>query len=136
MNTTDPIADLLTRIRNAQSAGHDLVSVPASRVKIAIVHLLKKEGYVRAYKCIKDNKQGLVKIALKYTEAHGGKRTPVINSIKRMSKPGRRYYVGADSLPRVKNGFGVAVLSTSQGIMTCSEATKRRVGGEYLCSIY
>ena len=136
MNTTDPIADLLTRIRNAQLAGHDIVSIPASRVKIAIVHLLKQEGYVRAYKCIKDNKQGIVKVALKYTEIPGGKRSPVINAIKRVSKPGRRYYVGSDSLPRVKNGFGVAVLSTSQGIMTCAEAAKRKVGGEYMCSVY
>jgi len=136
MNTTDPIADLLTRIRNAQLAGHDLVSVPASRVKIAVVHLLKQEGFIRAYKCVRDEKQGLVKIALKYTENEAGRRTPVISSLRRVSKPGRRYYVGADNLPRVKNGFGVAVLSTSQGIMTCAEAAKRKVGGEYMCSVY
>lgn len=136
MNTTDPIADLLTRIRNAQMAGHDIVTIPASRVKIAIVHLLKQEGYVKAYKCVRDDKQGLVKIALKYKDVPGGKRSPVINSLRRVSRPGRRYYVGADALPRVKNGFGVAVLSTSQGIMTCSEATKRKVGGEYMCSVY
>lgn len=136
MNTTDPIADLLTRIRNAQMAGHDLVSVPASRVKIAVVHLLKKEGYIKAYKCVRDDKQGLVKIALKYTEGTAGKRAPVITSLRRVSKPGRRYYVGVDNLPRVKNGFGVAVLSTSQGIMTCAEAAKRRVGGEYMCAVY
>lgn len=136
MNTTDPIADLLTRIRNAQMAGHDIVTIPASRVKIAIVHLLKQEGYVKAYKCVRDDKQGLVKIALKYTDVPGGKRSPVINSLRRVSRPGRRHYVGADALPRVKNGFGVAVLSTSQGIMTCSEAAKRKVGGEYMCSVY
>lgn len=136
MNTTDPIADLLTRVRNAQMAGHDIVSIPASRVKIAIVHLLKQEGYIRAYKCVRDNKQGIVKVALKYTELPGGKRSPVINKIKRMSKPGRRYYVPANEIPRVKNGFGVAVLSTSQGIMTCAEAAKRHVGGEYMCSVY
>lgn len=136
MNITDPIADLLTRIRNAQSAGHELVNVPASRVKIAIVHLLKQEGYIRAYKCVRDNKQGIVKIALKYKESTSSTRRPVINSLRRVSRPGRRYYVGAKSLPKVKNGFGVAVLSTSQGIMTCEEATKRQVGGEYLCSIY
>lgn len=136
MMTTDPIADLLTRIRNAQLAGHDIVGIPASRVKIAIVHLLKQEGYIKAYKCIKDDKQGVVKIALKYTDFTGGRRTPVINSLKRVSKPGRRYYVGSDALPRVKNGFGIAILSTSQGIMTCAEAGKRRVGGEYMCSIY
>jgi small subunit ribosomal protein S8 len=133
MNTTDPIADLLTRIRNAKKARHPVVTIPASKVKIAIIHLLKKEGFVRAYKCIRDDKQGLIKVALKQNTAE---KKNVITSLKRESKPGRRIYVRSENLPRVKNGFGIAVLSTSQGIMTCKEAQKRNVGGEYLCSVY
>lgn len=134
MNVTDPIADLLTRIRNGQSAGQDVVSVPASKMKIVMTHLLKEEGFIRAYKCIKDGKQGLIKIALKYKE--GTSHQGVIASIKRESKPGCRRYVAADSIPYVKNGYGIGLLSTSQGIMTCREARKRKIGGEYLCSIY
>lgn len=133
MNTTDPIADLLTRIRNAQLARHSVVSIPASKVKVAIVHLLKKEGFLKAYKCIRDNKQGVIKVAFKTAES--GSRN-VITALKRESKPGRRVYVRSEKLPQVKNGFGIAVLSTSQGIMTCKEARKRNVGGEYLCSVY
>lgn len=134
MNTTDPIADLLTRIRNAQQARHSVVSIPASKVKVAIVHLLKKEGFLKAYKCIRDNKQGIIKVAFKQP-AEAGSRN-VISALKRESKPGRRVYVRSEKLPTVKNGFGIAVLSTSQGIMTCKEARKRNVGGEYLCSVY
>ncbi|MCB9228306.1 MAG: 30S ribosomal protein S8 [Deltaproteobacteria bacterium] len=134
MITTDPIADLLTRIRNGQSAGHDVVVVPASKMKIAVVHLLKQEGFVRAYKCVRDDKQGLIKIALKYKE--GAVRKGVIENLRRVSRPGRRYYVGAEKIPYVKNGFGIGILSTSRGILTCREARKLNVGGEYLCSIY
>ncbi len=132
MNITDPIADLLTRIRNGQKAGHDVVVVPASKMKIAVTHLLHQEGFVRAYKCIRDKKQGVIKIALKYDDSGKG----IIRNIQRISKPGLRRYVGASDIPYIKNGFGVAVLSTSQGIMTCREARKRHVGGEVLCSIF
>ena len=135
MNITDPIADLLTRIRNAQKAKHEVVVIPASRVKIAIVHLLKKEGYLKAYKCVRDGKQGLIKVALKYIEGVKGNHG-VINSLKRESKPGRRKYCSVDELPVIKNGFGISILSTSQGIMTSEDAKSRKVGGEYLCSVY
>ncbi len=134
MLVTDPIADFLTRIRNALMAEHDVVSIPASRVKIAITHLLKEEGFIRAYKCIREGKQGLIKIALKYED--GVSKTSVIKSLKRISKPGCRKYVSTKEFPNVRNGFGVAVLSTSQGIMSCEEAKRRNVGGEYLCSVY
>lgn len=132
MNVTDPIADLLTRVRNAQKAQHDVVVVPASKMKIALTAILKQEGFIRAFKCIRDNKQGIIKIALKYDDAGKG----VINTIERKSKPGRRYYVGAEDIPYVKNGFGMGILSTSQGVVTCREARNRGIGGEYLCSVF
>jgi small subunit ribosomal protein S8 len=133
MNITDPIADLLTRIRNAQQAKHDVLSVPASKMKIAITYLLKREGFIKAYKCVRDNKQGLLKIALRYDDKSG---SGIILGIDRKSKPGRRYYVDKHNLPKVKKGYGVAIISTSKGIMTCSDASKEGVGGEYLCSVY
>lgn len=133
MNVTDPISDLLTRIRNAQKAGHDVIAVPASKMKIALTHQLREEGFIRAYKCIRDDKQGILKIALKYREETS---IPVIRSLKRHSRPSHRVYVRADKIPYVKNGYGVAILSTSQGVMTCREARKRNIGGEFLCSIY
>jgi small subunit ribosomal protein S8 len=132
MVTTDPIADLLTRIRNAQSAGHDIISVPASKLKIGITHILKDEGFIQNYKCIRDNKQGLIKIALKYSNE--GK--PAISEIKRRSTSSRRIYVGAERIPFVRNGFGIGILSTSRGLMTDRDARKSKVGGEYLCSVY
>ena len=132
MNVTDPIADLLTRVRNAQKARHDVVVVPASKIKIAITAILKQEGFVRAFKCIRDQRQGVIKIALKYDEEGQG----VIKTIERKSKPGTRYYVNRDSIPYVKNGFGLGILSTSQGVVTCKEARKRGIGGEYLCSVF
>ena len=132
MRANDPIADLLTRIRNAQKAGHEVVSVPASKMKIGIAHLFKEEGFVKNYKCIRDGRQGLLKIALKYREDGGG----VIQKLDRVSKPSCRIYVANDELPYVKNGFGVAVLSTAKGLMTDREARKQRVGGEYICSIF
>lgn len=132
MNITDPIADLLTRIRNAQKAGHEVISMPASKMKIAITHILREEGFVKNYKCIRDNKQGILKVALAYDESRKG----VIKEIKRVSRPSRRLYVGADKLPYVKNGFGIAILSTSKGILTDREARKVHVGGEYLCSVF
>lgn len=132
MNVTDPIADLLTRIRNAQHAGLEVVSVPASKMKIGITHLLKEEGYIRAYKCIRDDKQGLLKIALKYDELGKG----VIQGLNRVSKPGRRMYVGADRVPYVKNGFGFGILSTSRGLMTDRQARASHVGGEMVCTVF
>jgi len=132
MNITDPIADLLTRIRNAQHAGQEVVNVPASKMKIGITHLLQEEGYVRAYKCIRDDKQGILKIALKYADDGQG----VIQGIDRKSRPGRRYYVGAEKIPYVKNGFGFGILSTSKGLMTDRQARQEGVGGEYICSVY
>jgi small subunit ribosomal protein S8 len=132
MNITDPIADLLTRIRNAQRAGLEVVSVPASKMKIGITHLLKEEGYVRAYKCIRDDKQGVLKIALKYDDLGKG----VIKAIDRKSRPARRYYVPSDRIPFVKNGFGLGILSTSKGLMTDRQARAEKVGGEYICSVF
>lgn len=132
MNVNDPIADLLTRVRNAQSAGLEVVSVPASKIKIAITHLLKEEGYIRAYKCIRDDKQGILKIALKYSEAGKG----VITGLDRKSKPSCRRYVTAETIPYVKNGFGLGILSTSKGLMTDRQARELHVGGEYICTVY
>ena len=132
MNITDPIADLLTRVRNAQKAGHEVVSVPASKMKIAITHVLRDEGFVKNYKCIRDSKQGILKIALAYDENGKG----IIKDLKRVSRPSRRYFVAADKLPYVKNGFGTAILSTSNGVMTDREARKQHVGGEYICSVF
>ena len=132
MAVTDPIADLLTRVRNAYKARHDVVVIPASKVKIAIVEILMNEGYIKAYKCVRDGKQGLIKVALKYTDA----KDPLITEVVRVSKPGRRVYFGVDKLPFVKNGFGVGIFSTSKGIMTTKQARELQVGGEYLCSVY
>ena len=134
MTTTDPIADMLTRIRNAQHARHDVVSIPASKMKIAIAHLLREEGFIKAYKCVRDDKQGLIRVALKYRDDNA--QTGVIQTIQRISRPGLRQYVGADEIPYVKNGFGTALLSTSKGIKTCRQARKLGVGGELLCKVF
>lgn len=132
MNVNDPIADLLTRIRNAQHAGHEVVSIPASKMKIGITHLLKEEGYIRAYKCVRDQQQGVLKIALKYAENGAG----AIRGLVRKSSPAKRVYVSSEGIPYIKNGFGVAILSTSKGLMTDREARKLRVGGEYICQVF
>lgn len=134
MNVTDPVADLLTRIRNALAAKHEVVVVPASKQKIAITHILKEEGFIRAYKCVRDDRQGLIKIALKYEEDDFER--PAVRQLSRESKPGKRVYLGYDSIPFVRNGFGIGIFSTSKGIMTCREARKQKIGGEYLCSVY
>ena len=137
MNVCDPIADLLTRIRNAQKAQHDYVKIPASRVKIAIVGLLKKEGYIRTFRCVRDNKQGMIKVALKYRSGISSEsKVGAIRSIDRVSKPGLRKYVSARQLPQVKNGFGIGILSTAEGIMTSEDAASRNIGGEYICAVY
>ncbi len=132
MQITDPVADLLTRVRNAQKAGHEVVSVPASKMKIAITHILKEQGFIKNYKCIRDGRQGLLKIALSYGE-HG---RPGIKAIDRVSTPSKRVYVSKDKLPFIRNGFGIGILSTSKGIMTDREARKNQIGGEFICSVF
>jgi small subunit ribosomal protein S8 len=129
---TDPIADLLTRIRNALTARHDRVDVPASKIKVAIVRILKDEGFIKNFKVSKDNKQGLIRVFLKYSD----RNTPVINGLERLSTPGRRLYQkSADILP-VLSGLGVAVVSTSAGVMTDKEARRQNLGGEMICQIW
>ena len=132
MNFSDPIADLLTRIRNAQSASLDFVVIPASKIKIMIVNILRREGFINGFRCVKDNKQGLIKISLKYTE----EREPVIRSIYRKSKPSLRTFVKMKDIPSVKKGSAVSILSTSKGILTDKEARRYNVGGEYLCVVW
>ncbi len=128
---SDPVADYLTRIRNAQKARHPYVDVPASNLKRAITQILVDKGYVADYVNVEDTKQGLIRVYLKYMR--GGK--PVIESIKRVSKPGLRKYVGADDLPRVMNGLGIAILSTSQGVMSDKECRRAGIGGEVLATV-
>lgn len=128
---SDPVADYLTRIRNAQKARHPYVDVPASNLKRAITQILLDKGYVKDYVNVEDNKQGLIRVYLKYLR--GGK--PVIQRIDRVSKPGLRRYVGADNLPRVMNGLGIAILSTSRGVMTDKEARRAGIGGEVLAYV-
>ena len=132
MQITDPIADLLTRIRNANSSKHESVDVPASNMKKALVEILKEEGYIKEYQIIEDGKQGVIRITLKY----GPKNEKVISGLKRVSKPGLRYYASADELPRVLKGLGIAIVSTSKGIMTDKEARKAHVGGEVLAFVW
>ncbi|MFO7940597.1 MAG: 30S ribosomal protein S8 [Bacteroidales bacterium] len=130
---TDPIADYLTRIRNAVMAKHKIVEIPASNLKQDITKILFDKGYILNYKFEQDDKQGHIKIALKY---HPETKTPAIKSMERASKPGLRKYVGADEIPRVLNGLGVAILSTSKGVISDKEARKLNVGGEVLCYVY
>ena len=129
---TDPVADYLTRIRNAQSAGHKHTDIPASKLKRAMTQILLEKGYVRNYLNIDDGKQGLLRVYLKY-DRNGA---PVIQELKRVSRPGLRKYVGAGDLPRVLNGLGVAILSTSRGVMTDKEARRIHVGGEVLAYVH
>lgn len=133
MQITDPIADLLTRIRNASSAKHETVDVPASNMKKEIVRILAEEGYIKSYQVLDDkNTQGIIRIALKYVE---GKK-PAINGIKRVSKPGLRIYSDVENMPKVLNGLGIAILTTSKGIMTDKQARKENIGGEVLAFIW
>ena len=132
MVVNDPIADMLTRIRNAQVAKHEAVTLPASNTKKAIAKILLAEGYVKAVDYIDDGLQGSIKVTLKYING----KTPVIAGLKRISKPGLRIYARKDQLPKVLNGLGIAVLSTSKGIMTDAKARQENVGGEVLCYIY
>ena len=130
---TDPIADFLTRIRNGVKANHRIVEIPASNLKKEMTKLLHDKGYILNYKFEDDNKQGIIKIALKY---HPVTKIPAIRHIERISKPGLRKYTGAENLPRVINGLGVAILSTSKGVMTDKEARSMKIGGEVLCYVY
>ena len=131
--TTDPIADLLTRVRNAQMAGHRLVEIPASNLKKRITEILYNQGYILKYKFEDDSKQGVIKIALKYDATT---KEPAIKTMERVSRPGLRQYAKPAEFRRVKNGLGVAILSTSKGVMTDKEAKAQNVGGEVLCYIY
>lgn len=132
MQITDTIADLLTRIRNASSAKHDTVEIPASNMKKAIVKILAEEGYVKGYTVIEDGKQGIIKVNLKYGEG----KTAAINGLRRVSKPGLRIYSGAEELPKVMKGLGIAIVSTSKGVMTDRQARSAKVGGEVLAFIW
>ena len=132
MNITDPIADMLTRIRNANSAKHKTVDVPASKMKTAIAEILFKEGYIKSFELINDETQGIIRITLKYDE----KGTRVIDGIKRISKPGLRVYASREELPRVLNGLGIAIISTSKGLKTDKEAREAGIGGEVLAYIW
>lgn len=132
MGMTDPVADMLARIRNATVAKHSKVDIPASRMKISLAKILKSEGYIKNYKVLKDQSHGVLRIYVKYDEANQG----VIVGLKRLSKPGRRVYVKKKDIPVVLNGMGIAVLSTSKGILTDREARKQNVGGELLCSLW
>jgi small subunit ribosomal protein S8 len=131
---TDPIADLLTRIRNAILAGHKVVEAPTSNLKKEIARILFEKGYILSYKVIDgENKQGVLKIALKYNPKS---KKPAIKKIERASRPGLRKYIGVDDMPRVLNGLGIAIISTSRGLMTDKEAKKENIGGEVLCYVY
>ena len=133
MGMTDPLADMLTRVRNANKARHEKVDVPASNLKGNVIRILKDEGYIKNYKLIKDGKQGILRIYLKF---EGETKKQVISSLKTLSKPGRRRYVGADEIPSVLRGLGLTILSTSKGVMTDKEARKLKLGGELLCSVW
>ena len=132
MQITDTIADLLTRIRNASSAKHDSVEIPASNMKKAIVQILVVEGFVKSYTVLEDGKQGVIKVVLKYSEG----KMPVIKGLRRVSKPGLRIYSNAQELPRVMKGLGVAIISTSKGIMTDRQARSENLGGEVLAFVW
>ena len=132
MNITDPIADMLTRIRNANSAKHKTVDIPASKMKTAIAEILFKEGYIKSFEIINNETQGIIRITLKYDE----KGNRVIDGIKRISKPGLRVYAGKEELPKVLNGRGIAIVSTSKGLKTDKEAREAGIGGEVLAYIW
>lgn len=131
MPVTDQIADLLARIRNAGTAGHKHLELPKTKLKLAIAEILKDQGYIDDVKSFDEGVQGKIQITLRYY-----KRQPIIKEMHKVSKPGRRVYVSADNLPRVKNGLGVAIVSTSKGVMTDKKARKENVGGEVLCTIW
>lgn len=129
---TDPIADMLTRVRNASNAKHDSVDIPASNIKKELAQILLNEGFVKGFDVIDDAKQGIIRVDLKY----GKQNEKVISGIKRISKPGLRVYVKSDEIPRVLGGLGIVILSTSKGIMTDKEARKANIGGEVICYVW
>ena len=132
MSMTDPIADMLTRIRNALRASYNSVDIPSSRKKIDIAKVLKSEGFIKNFKIMQDNKQGIMRIFFKYDE----KGEPLIEGLKRVSKPGCRIYTKGDRVPQVLNGYGINILTTSRGVMTDKQARELGVGGEIICSIW
>ena len=132
MQITDPIADMLTRIRNANSAKHDSVEIPASNLKKAIAEILVEEGYFKSYQVTEDGKQGIIKVVLKY----GPSKSKVIQGLRRVSKPGLRVYAGAEDMPKVMRGLGIAIISTSKGVMTDKRARKENIGGEVLAFVW
>ena len=132
MQITDPVADMLTRIRNANTAKHDSVDVPASNLKKAIAKILLDEGYIKSYEIVEDGTQGIIRIQLKYLAG----KEKVISGLRRVSKPGLRVYAGADELPRVLKGLGIAIISTSKGVMTDKAARANHVGGEVLAFVW
>ena len=132
MTMTDPIADMLTRIRNANTVGHETVEIPASKMKKSIAEILKEEGYIEDFDIIDDNKQGIIKITMKY----GANKEKVITGIKKISKPGLKVYAKANDVPRVLGGLGIAIISTSKGVVSDKEARKMGVGGEVSCYVW
>lgn len=132
MAITDTVADMLTRIRNASHAGHKEVGIPSSIFNLAIARILKEEGYIKDYELIKDNKQGIIKVQLKYDPS----KKEIVSAIKRVSKPGLRIYVKKDKVAKVLNGLGISILSTSKGIITDRKAREMGVGGELICKVY
>jgi len=132
MSMTDPVADMLTRIRNANMVKHQKVDIPSSNLKVSIASVLKQEGFIKNYKVISDNLQGVLRVYLKYVD----EKDPVINEIKRVSKPGGRVYLKSENIPVVKSGLGIAILSTSQGIITDNAAREAGVGGEMICTVW
>lgn len=132
MQITDAVADMLTRIRNANSAKHESVEIPASNLKKAIAEILLEEGYIKSFDIVEDGKQNIIKITLKY----GVGKTRIISGLRRVSKPGLRIYAGNEELPRVRNGLGIAIVSTPKGIMTDKNARKEKVGGEVLAFVW
>ena len=132
MTMTDPIADMLTRIRNANTVGHESVEIPASKMKISIAEILKEEGYIADFEVIEDNKQGMINVTMKY----GAHKEKVISGIKKISKPGLKKYAKADDVPRVLGGLGIAIISTSQGVMSDKKARQLGIGGEVICYVW
>ena len=132
MTMTDPIADMLTRIRNANTAGHDTVEIPASKMKKSIAQILKDEGFITDFEVIEDGKQGIIKVTMKYA----ANKEKVISGIKKISKPGLKVYAKAEDVPRVLGGLGIAILSTSKGVISDKEARKLGIGGEVICYVW
>ena len=132
MTMTDPIADMLTRLRNANTVGHETVEIPASKMKKAIAEILKEEGYITDFDVIEDDKQGMIKVTMKY----GSNKERVISGIKKISKPGLKVYAKANEVPKVLGGLGIAIISTSKGIVSDKEARKLGVGGEVICYVW